>query len=99
MVLFYMVMGHEDREGFARAFMGHFLRGYRQEYELDPAWLREVPHFLKHREIDLYAIIHRSFDVENIDNRWVAMFMDNRQQRIENEVPFIDFDFRSLSSP
>ena len=43
-------------------------------------------------------VSHRSFDVENIEDSWVAMYMDKRKQRIEDEVPFIDFDFPSLFS-
>jgi len=51
---------------------------------------------LKLREIDLYAVIHRSFDVDNIDHPWVEMFMKDRKGRIENDVPFIEFDFETL---
>jgi hypothetical protein len=35
--------------------------------------------------------------VNNLDDPWVVEFMDGRKQRIENDVPFIDFDFESLS--
>jgi hypothetical protein len=52
---------------------------------------------LKLREIDLYAVIHRSFDVDNLDDPWVARYMHNRKQRIEDGVPTIDFDFESLA--
>lgn len=95
-VLFYIVIGREDQATFTRDFMTHFLRGYRQENDFDPGWLKEIPPFLKLREIDLYAVIHRSFDVDNIDHPWVAMYMENRKTRIENDVPFIDFDFETL---
>ncbi len=61
------------------------------------AWLKEIPHFLKLREIDLYAIIHRSFDVDNLeDDPWVANYMRGRKEKIENDVPFIDFAFDRL---
>ncbi len=73
------------------------MNGYRKENQLDEGWLKEIPYFLKLREIDLYAVIHRSYDVENIDHPWVAMFMENRKQRIEDGVPFIDFDFSTFS--
>jgi len=95
-VLFYIAMGKEDQAAFTREFMTHFLHGYREENQLDKSWLKEIPAFLKLREIDLYAVIHRSFDVENIDHPWVAMYMENRKQRIEEGIPFIDFDFFSL---
>jgi Ser/Thr protein kinase RdoA (MazF antagonist) len=95
-VLFYIALGVEDQAAFTRKFMTNFLRGYSLENELDHAWLGEIPSFLKLREIDLYAIIHRSFDVENIDHPWVAMYMKDRKELIENGIPFIDFDFTIL---
>ena len=95
-VLFYIAMGKDDQAVFTRVFLEHFLRGYQMENQLDEGWLVEIPSFLKLREIDLYAVIHRSFDVENITDPWVAMYMENRVQRIEDGVPFIDFDFSSL---
>ena len=78
--------------------MNHFLKGYLKENDLNPNWLKEIPHFLKLREIDLYAVIHRSFDVDNIENAWVAGFMQGRKERIHNDVPFIDYDFAKLIS-
>ncbi len=95
-VLFYAANGEPDPVGFTAHFMSHFLRGYAQENRLDPGWLGVVPHFLKLREIDLYAVIHRSFDLTNLTNRWVAAFMDGRKERLESSQPTIGFDFNSL---
>ena len=97
-VLFYMVTGRKDVRTFIEKFMPHFLKGYRRWNRLDPKWLKEIPNFLKMREIDLYAVIHRSFDVENIENQWCARFMDKRKSRIEQDVPYVDFDFETLRS-
>jgi len=96
-VLFYIVMDAENWMEFTSEFMVHFLRGYRQEHHLDPKWLKEIPNFLKLREIELYAVIHRDFDVNNIDHWWCARFMQDRKYRIEHDMPFIDFDFELLS--
>jgi Ser/Thr protein kinase RdoA (MazF antagonist) len=96
MVVFYAVTNHEDPEGFAAKFWPHFWRGYRQENDLDPAWLAEMPAFFKLREIDLYAVIYRSFDVDNITDNWVAQFMDGRRRRIEQDVPYLNIDFSEL---
>ncbi len=96
-VLFYAVMWKPDPAAYTGMFMRHFLNGYRQENELDPAWLRLIPDFLKLREIELYAVIHRSFDVTHLTDRWVAGYMDGRKARIENGVPYLDFDFEKLS--
>lgn len=93
MVLFYMVADAEQPVALAKQFMTHFLRGYRRACTLDDRWLQEIPHFLKIREIELYAVIHRDFEVENIGHRWVAQFMDGRKARIESGVPYLDLDF------
>jgi len=97
-VLFYAVMwAKDDVPAFTHQFMTHFMRGYSRENHLAPAWLKEIPYFLKLREIDLYAVIHRSFDVDNLDDPWCAWYMHDRKAKIENDVPYIDFDFESLA--
>jgi Ser/Thr protein kinase RdoA (MazF antagonist) len=96
MVLFYMIVSAEDPPGLAGEFMSHFLPAYVSECGLGSCWLEEIPHFLKLREIDLYAVIYRSFDVENLEDKWCARYMKGRRERIENGTPFVDFDFRSL---
>jgi Ser/Thr protein kinase RdoA (MazF antagonist) len=95
-VLFYIALGQKQQAEFTQDFMTHFLDGYKSESQLDNQWLKEIPSFLKLREIELYAVIHRSFDLKNLNDPWVAMYMENRKQRIENGVPFIDFDFEKL---
>lgn len=97
-VLFYIVMDADDWPAFTAEFMTHFLRGYRQVRLLDPQWLKEIPNFLKLRELELYAVMHRDFEVSNIDNWWCARFMRNRKEKIEQDRPFIDFDFESLGA-
>ena len=96
-VLFYMVMDVKDKPGFTLDFMRHFLRGYRRENRIEAVWLKEIQQFLKLREIDLYAIIHRSFDVNNLDDPWCIRYMQGRKEKIENNVPYIDFDFEMLT--
>jgi len=96
LVLFYTVMGQEDPAGFTDNFLSGFLPGYFSEYDLDKKWFREIPLFMKRREIDLYAVIHRSFDVENLDDPWCVWYMDGRKERLEKEIPYLDFDFSNL---
>lgn len=93
-VLFYAVTNRDDADAFAAHFLTHFLRGYRQMFAIEPAWLAQLPHFLKLREIDLYGVIYRSFDdVDNIENPWVARFMAGRRERIEQDVPYVTLPF------
>ena len=97
-VLFYISMGAEDPAAFTRQFLTDFWRGYRQAYNLDPQWLAQIPSFLKLREMELYAAIHRSFDVENLDDPWCARYMAGRREKIEHQVPYIDFDFAGFAN-
>jgi len=93
MVVFYMIVNVEDPDSLARSFLPHFMDGYFQETTLDTAWFAYIPDFLKLREIDLYSAIHRSFDLEHLDNPWVARFMAGRRERLEKGWPFVDIDF------
>ena len=119
-VLFYISMDAEElgfstSAAFTQEFMTHFLRGYRQAYALDKKWLKEIPHFLKLRELELYAVVFRDFDIKdsehwtlegflhipgfdvsNSGHMWIANFMRDRKTNIEQDLPFIDFDFEKL---
>lgn len=100
-VLFYISMdakefGYPSVNAFTQEFMTHFLKGYRTAYLLDDSWLKEIPHFLKLRELELYAVIFRDFDINNINNPWVANFMKDRKMRIDQRLPFIEFDWESM---
>lgn len=96
-VLFYAISTAKNPPEATQNFMVPFLRGYRKENQLDPAWPAEIPYFLKLREIDLYAVIHRSFGPGPYDESpWVAHFMNGRKQRIEAGEPYVAFDFTTL---
>jgi Ser/Thr protein kinase RdoA (MazF antagonist) len=74
-----------------------FLRAYAGENRLDPRWLSEIPAFLKLREIDLYALIHRSMDVNDLSDPWCRRYMDGRRESISAGRPFLGFDFEALA--
>jgi len=98
MALFYAISIHcqgEKELSAAHTFLTHFLKGYRQEFNLDSHWLLQIPHFLKLREIDLYIIIHRSMDINNLD-LWCTSYMDGRREKILNKVPFCDMDYSAF---
>jgi amicoumacin kinase len=120
-VLFYISMDAEELgfptvHAFTQKFMTHFLRGYRQAYTLEDKWVKEIPHFLKLRELELYAVAHRDFEINGVEHwlpesfkriphfdpdnsghMWIANFMRDRKTNIEQDRPFIDFDFESLA--
>jgi Ser/Thr protein kinase RdoA (MazF antagonist) len=95
MVLFYTSMGEQDRVEYTGRFMPVFLSGYREQNRLDPYWLKELPHFMKLREIDLYAAILFSFGLEPQD-RWCANYLKGRRENIEQDVPYLEFEWESL---
>lgn len=95
-VLFYKVMWNPDRGAAARDFLHPFLSGYRQEYDLAPQWLETIPQFLKMREIDLYGLIHRDFDLETEEDPWIVGYMKGRREAIHEDRPYIDIDFREF---
>lgn len=98
MVLFYTAINDPDPAAFTGRFMPVFLSGYGEENSLDPAWLAELPWFMKLREIDLFAAIHASeADGDNPDHPWSRMFMQGRRERIEQDIPVISFDWKSLA--
>ena len=96
MVVFYAITNRTDMPAATRDFMGPFLHGYSLENQLDPAWLKEIPYFLKLREIDLYAMIHRSIGPGPYEDDWVRRYMEGRKARLDAEKPFVEFDFQSL---
>jgi Ser/Thr protein kinase RdoA (MazF antagonist) len=97
MVLFYVSLWDKDATSFTARFMPPFLQAYREENRLDPRWLRELPVFLKLREIDLFWLIHLGFPDGSWENDdWCCGYMDGRRERIEAGTPFISYDWRSL---
>ncbi|MCB9434698.1 MAG: phosphotransferase [Ardenticatenaceae bacterium] len=94
MVLCYASMGWDDGQTFVNTFFPPFLAGYREEWEINGRWLAEIPHFMKLRELDLYAIINRDFTpVQIAEDGWLNRFMNGRRERLLQDVPFLDVDF------
>ena len=98
MALFYAIPHHcTTPEALADAlrFLANFWDGYKQENLLGPTWLLEIPRFLRLREIELYILIHRSLDLENLDP-WTASFMKNRREKILQKVPYCSIDYSAF---
>ena len=91
-ILFYMVTNAKEPEALAVQFLEPFFRGYAMENKLDPVWLKSISLFLSLREIDLYAVIHRSMDPENLHG-WCAAYMAGRRERLEKGIPYLEMDF------
>ena len=103
MVVFYMITNAADPLAVLADFLPPFLRGYRAENRLDPRWLPAIHDFLTTREIDLYAVIQRSYDLPNgdaaeaIPHPWPRQFMTGRRARILAGTSYVEFDFAMLA--
>ncbi|MCA9867657.1 MAG: phosphotransferase [Anaerolineae bacterium] len=98
MVVFYHVTNTADPAGAAATFLPPFLRGYRAENALNPAWAALIHNFMTLREIELYAIILRSYgitpdEVGAIPHAWTRGFMIGRRERIAAGQRYLDYDF------
>jgi Ser/Thr protein kinase RdoA (MazF antagonist) len=100
MALFY-TLPHDCREpeqlNVAQTFLQEFWNGYRIETDLDKSWLGKIPLFLRLREIDLYIVIYRSMDLNNLDP-WCASFMDHRREKILTKAPYCKIDYSKIRS-
>ncbi|MGE3854176.1 MAG: phosphotransferase enzyme family protein [Planctomycetota bacterium] len=98
-VLYYVLMHSDDPAAMTAQVLPDLLRGYRDVRPLDPVWLAAFPLFLKQREFDLYAVVHRSFDVASPGHAdsWGARFVAKHRPRIEQGVPVVDIDFAALA--
>lgn len=83
----------QAQEAEAKRFLPVFLEGYTTMFPVDDLVLNEMHRFLKLRELSLYAAIHAHMDVNNLVDWYPKKFMNNRQQRLENDEPFLDMDF------
>lgn len=99
MALFYVISHDctsEENRQYAKSFLSTFWSGYAQEHNLASKWLEHMPLFLRLREIDLYMLIHRSMDVDQLDP-WCASYMDGRREKILNHTPYCAIDFGSIA--
>ncbi len=80
----------------ANNFLSDFWQGYQGENHLAHDWLAAIPLFLRLREIDLYMLIHRSMDLENLDP-WCTSFMDKRKEKILEKTPYCKINFKRIN--
>jgi Ser/Thr protein kinase RdoA (MazF antagonist) len=84
-----------DKQAFAHRFLSNYLSGYRLENDLHVFWQRQIPRFLKLKELCIYATLIGHTDVAQPDS-WVGRFMRSRAKRIANDIPYVDIDFENL---
>ena len=94
-VMFYFAGGcpaDRSREEYINEFYVDFMQGYNSENSLPVEELAKIPIFLKQRELILYAAIMQAYSGEEYDG-WSAWYMNGRQEKLENDIPFLDMSF------
>ncbi|WP_028402647.1 hypothetical protein [Ectobacillus panaciterrae] len=84
-----------DNDDFPYAFMKSFLEGYRQENELNEEILKQIPLFLKYREVFLFTLFHEVWDFAHLQD-WQTYTLQDLRHRIKHRVPYTDVDFSAL---
>jgi Ser/Thr protein kinase RdoA (MazF antagonist) len=91
-MVLYNPQSDEQGQAFARRFMRSYLSGYREHIQLTQFWQAQIGHFLKLKEICIYADLIGHPDIQLPDS-WVGRFMRTRAERVANDTPYVDIDF------
>src|SRR4030042_5604443 len=94
-LVLYNATNETENRHFAQRFIGNYLSGYRQENDLSQFWQNQLPHFLKLKELCIYATLIGHSDVA-LPDTWVGRFMRGRTERVANDIPYVDIDFTTL---
>lgn len=85
----------EARNKFALTFFRAFMEGYLKENMLDASWMKELPHFLKLRELILYLVFNKKFDLTNLSER-EDQLIQSFKELLEKGQPVLDIDFEAV---
>jgi Ser/Thr protein kinase RdoA (MazF antagonist) len=84
--------GEMSKDEFARYFWESFFQGYTKENRLDLFWKHQINKFLKLREINLYVVYHKKWDLDNLSERGRDSLREMRNN-IENDNPSLNLKF------
>lgn len=82
----------KERNDLIPVFFNEYMEGYSKHFSLDKKWFKELPQFFLLRDILIYILIYSTMDNDYILGRG-AEFLKVLKERIENDLPFTDFDF------
>ena len=88
-----VVYGGSDRERFGGRFLEHVLARLSVAEIHRILLAAQFPLFLKLLEIGVYITLYRTYDPSDSDG-WVGKFMHGRKLRVEQDIPYVDLDFK-----
>ncbi|MCA1318578.1 phosphotransferase [Bacillus tianshenii] len=81
-----------DAKNFGVDFMKAFMDGYKKEQTIDKDILLQIPIFLKIRELFLYVLFMKKWDLNKLEG-WQDFTIQNLRESILKEKPHSDIDF------
>lgn len=78
-------------DDFCQEFMQNFFTGYQEENILHEVTIKQIPVFLKIREIFLYRLFLQKWDLTQLED-WQSYTLDDLKEKIENQVPYADIN-------
>ncbi|HWO75287.1 MAG TPA: phosphotransferase [Bacillus sp. (in: firmicutes)] len=96
--LYYSILSRDfqksdDREQIAKKFLDHFLKGYETENHLPESALETIPVFLRLRDIVLYAVLQKKWDLNSLDEHQTT-FYNMIESRVLSQTPIVQVSFR-----
>ncbi|MGM0846289.1 MAG: phosphotransferase enzyme family protein [Bacillota bacterium] len=85
----------EERSQFGEEFLTAFLTGYFQENFLDEEWIKRIPLFLRLRDIVLYTVFHKKFDMNNLSEGEAGAIASIRERLVNNEL-IVELDYERI---
>ncbi|OXS54185.1 Ser/Thr protein kinase RdoA (MazF antagonist) [Bacillus sp. V-88] len=85
----------ETRSGFGERFLIAFLQGYLTESDIDDEWVKRIPHFLLLRDLTLYTVFHKKWDLENLSDGERSLLSQIRE-RLQEDEPIVDLDYEKI---
>lgn len=85
----------ESRSQFGERFLISFLQGYLTECEIEDEWVERIPHFLLQRDLTLYTVFHKKWDIENLSEGEESLLSQIRH-RLQHDEPIVDLDYTKI---
>lgn len=90
-VFYHAFWQHNSYNGFSdtfhKTFMSHFFAGYKEENFLHEDIIKQIPVFLKLREIFLYQLFKQKWDLNNLEE-WQRYTLHDLEDKIKNTIPY-----------
>ncbi|MFC7784960.1 phosphotransferase enzyme family protein [Rossellomorea sp. GCM10028870] len=85
----------DTRSQFGRRFLISFLKGYLTECDLEKEWVDRIPHFLLLRDLTLYSVFHKKWDLENLSEVEESLLSEIRDRLLHDE-PIVDLHYSEI---